>query len=78
MKLMTTHEMAKRIGGLTLWSSQLSEDLGIEPTGSIFHPETGWGYDNAAFIELCDKLTARIAAAKAAALAKPDDDLDDL
>lgn len=79
MKLMTTHEMAKRIGGLTLWSSQLSEELGIEPAGNILKGDGGYGYTEDQFVELCDALIDRIQLARHAAVHKPQaDDLEDL
>ncbi len=68
MKLISAAEMGERIGGLTLWAHGVVNVLGVQPVG---RNAEGFGFTEQQFIEVCDALTARIAAARAKAL---DDD----
>lgn len=59
--LLSAPQMSDRIGGLTLWGNEIAGTLGMKPAGST---ASGHGWTEEQFREICDKLIARLQAAK--------------
>jgi hypothetical protein len=53
--------MAERIGGISLFSNQVMNVLGVPPTGQT---TDGYGWTETQFQEICVRLSERIAAAR--------------